>query len=63
MATKITERTENDLREEIAEKHEALRVFRFGASGGKAKNPHEGKTVRKEIARIMTELSTRAKRA
>ena len=41
------------------EKREALRVFRFEMAGSKIKNVKIGKMLRKEIARIETELSFR----
>ena len=43
----------------LGEKKEALRVFRFGLSGSKVKNLKEGMGLRREIARIMTELGGR----
>ncbi len=41
----------------LLEKRESLRAFRFGAAGSKARNVKEGANLRKEIARIMTELN------
>ncbi len=46
-----------DLNRLLTEKKEALRVFRFGSAGAKTKNVKEGRGVRKDIARIMTELA------
>ena len=57
MTKALTEKSDKNLAQELRDMRESLRVFRFGASGGKAKNPHEGQTLRKEIARILTELS------
>lgn len=51
--------SEDDLHKLATEKQEALRVFRFGVSGSKIKNVKEGSTTKKEIARILTELSLR----
>ncbi len=48
-----------DLRKLIAEKREGIRAFRFGSTGSKTKNVKLGRTLRKEIAQIMTELSMR----
>ncbi|MEK7509817.1 MAG: 50S ribosomal protein L29 [Patescibacteria group bacterium] len=48
-----------DLQKEIAEKREALRKFRFGSAGTRARNVREGRNLRKEIARMMTELNAR----
>jgi ribosomal protein L29 len=52
-------KTPQELQKMIAQKREELRVFRFGGAGGKTKNVKLGSTTRKEIARIMTELSIR----
>jgi len=48
-----------DLVKEIGEKREALRVFRFGGSGSRARNVREGRHLRREIARMLTELGSR----
>ncbi len=56
----ITTKTVSDLTKMLAEKRESLRVFRFGAAGAKTKNVREGRTVRKDIARIMTSLKTKS---
>ena len=48
-----------DLQKEIAEKREALRKFRFGEAGSRTRNVREGRTLRHDIARMETELSTR----
>lgn len=53
------DKTIQDLGKLIAEKREAVRAFRFGSTGSKTKNVKLGKTLKKEIARIMTELSLR----
>lgn len=48
-----------DLTKLLAEKREAIRMFRFGISGSKVKNLKEGANLRKDIARIMTEIRSR----
>ncbi len=53
------EKTAQDLNKLIAEKREVIRNFRFGSTGSKTKNVKLARTTRKEIARIMTELSMR----
>jgi ribosomal protein L29 len=53
----ITNKTGADLAKMLGEKREILRVFRFGGAGAKTKNVKEGKSVKKDIARIMTALS------
>jgi ribosomal protein L29 len=55
----ITIKTAPDLSKMLLEKREALRVFRFGSAGAKAKNVKEGSAIRKDIARIMTALTAK----
>ncbi|HVU75855.1 MAG TPA: 50S ribosomal protein L29 [Candidatus Paceibacterota bacterium] len=47
------------IQKEVAAKREALRSFRFGAAGSRSKNVKEGRNLRKEIARLLTELNSR----
>ncbi len=58
MAT-LKEKSIEALEKELAEKREVLRVFRFGAAGSHSRNVREGRTTRRDIARIMTEMSAR----
>lgn len=53
------DKTITDLNKLIAEKREGIRAFRFGSTGSKTKNVKLGRTLRKEVARIMTELTLR----
>ncbi|HEY1037451.1 MAG TPA: 50S ribosomal protein L29 [Candidatus Paceibacterota bacterium] len=46
-----------DLRKLLTEKKDALQSFRLGNSRSKTKNVKEGRTIRKDIARIMTSLN------
>jgi ribosomal protein L29 len=55
----LTKYSVADLHKEIAEKREALRTFRFGSAGSRSRNVREGRTLRKDIARLMTEVSAR----
>ena len=55
----ITTKTPADLVKLVAEKREALRLFRFGSAGAKAKNVREGRNIRKDIARILTALNAK----
>lgn len=48
-----------DLQKEVAEKREALRAFRFGEAGSRQRNVREGRTLRKDIARLLTEMNSR----
>jgi ribosomal protein L29 len=56
-------KTAADLMSLLGEKRTALRSFRFGSTGGKAKNVKEGKSHRREISRIMTTLSAQRNEA
>ncbi len=47
------------LQKEIAQKREELRAFRFGEAGSRSRNVRAGRTLRKEIAQLMTEVSAR----
>ena len=48
-----------ELKKTLSDKQEALRTFRFGGAGSRSRNVREGRTLRKEIARILTELRSR----
>jgi ribosomal protein L29 len=48
-----------EIQKTIADKHEALRVFRFGGAGSRTRNVREGRNLRKDIARLLTELNSR----
>ncbi|MDQ3077027.1 MAG: 50S ribosomal protein L29 [bacterium] len=50
---------EKDLQKNLANKRKALQTFRFNLSGSKTRNVKEGRGLRKEIARVLTELSSR----
>ncbi len=64
---KITKKTkdnlkgkkEGDLNKELAILQENARVIRFKAEGSKSKNVKEMATLRKQIARILTELNSK----
>ncbi|MEN9560793.1 MAG: hypothetical protein RIQ56_66 [Candidatus Parcubacteria bacterium] len=55
----IKNRSIEDLNKELNEKRENLRAFRFGGAGSRSRNVKEGRNLRKEIARILTELQKR----
>ena len=55
--TKYMGKSSDDLNKALNEKREALREFRFGEAGSKTRNVKLGNGLRKEIARIMTELN------
>lgn len=52
-------KTEKEINKLLNEKRESLRNFRFAISGSKTRNVKEGRNIRKEVARLMTELSGR----
>ncbi|MBI5469914.1 50S ribosomal protein L29 [Candidatus Kaiserbacteria bacterium] len=47
------------LKQELTTLRESLRSFRFGGAGSRARNVRQGSTIRKEIARVLTELRKR----
>lgn len=47
------------MQKSLADKRDGLRVFRFEGAGSRSRNVKAGATLRKEIARIMTELRSR----
>lgn len=48
-----------ELQKTAADKREALRAFRFGGAGSRARNVREGRELRREIAQALTELRAR----
>ena len=56
----ISSKSVETLQQDLVEKREALRVFRFGGAGSRSRNVREGRELRKDIARILTELTARA---
>lgn len=61
--TDFTKKNDADLAALLAEKREALRAFRFGEAGGRSRNVRAGRELRKDIARILTETTKRARLA
>jgi len=59
MADTIKTQSTEELLRTVAEKREALRVFRFGGAGSRVRNVREGRNVRREIAQILTEVRSR----
>ena len=55
----ITKMDVEALQKEIADKRESLRKFRFGEAGSRSRNVREGRTLRRDIARIFTEIKAR----
>jgi len=59
MSSDLKQKNDKDLRRDLASQKEALRNFRFGIAGSKTKNVKEGMNIRKNIARVFTELNSR----
>ena len=59
MATDFKKMDIAEMQKNVADKREALRIFRFESQGSRARNVREGRTLRKEIAQMLTELRAR----
>lgn len=46
-----------DQLKQLKEKREALKNFRFSVAGSQIRSVREGRNLRKEIARILTDLN------
>lgn len=55
----LQKKNEQDLAKIIVEKQEGIRTFRFALSGSKTRNVREGRALRKDVARLKTELNSR----
>ncbi|MBI2673912.1 MAG: 50S ribosomal protein L29 [Candidatus Zambryskibacteria bacterium] len=51
------DKSKQDLIKALGERREALRKLRFGSTGSKTRNVKARSGVRKDVARIMTELN------
>lgn len=50
-----------DLNRMVSDKRDALRALRFSVAGSKNRNVKEARTLRKDIARGLTEIAARNK--
>ncbi len=50
-------KTEQELKKLITEKRKQLQEFRFNASSTKSRNVKESRNIRRDVARILTELN------
>ncbi|MCX6757829.1 MAG: 50S ribosomal protein L29 [Candidatus Nomurabacteria bacterium] len=50
-----------DLQKSLSELRDTLRTLRFKAQGSKSKNVKEEATTKKQIARVMTEITAKSK--
>ncbi len=58
---KIAEKPQKELIKLLAEKKDALQVFKLGNTKSKTKNVKAGRGIRKEIAQIMTIIDSAKK--
>ncbi|MBA3788962.1 50S ribosomal protein L29 [Patescibacteria group bacterium] len=56
----LTEKNPSELTEMLSKQREELRTLRFAAAGARPKDSSAPKKARKQIARILTELHSRA---
>ncbi|HWP61238.1 MAG TPA: 50S ribosomal protein L29 [Candidatus Paceibacterota bacterium] len=59
MANELKKETPESLKKVLADKREALRLFRFEGAGSRRRNVREGRELRRDIARVLTELRAR----
>jgi ribosomal protein L29 len=52
-------KTDVELEKSLREKRKALQEFRFGSAGSRTRNVKEGHNLRRDIARVLTELNAR----
>jgi len=57
----MTTRTDAELIKILADTRETLRTERFSAAGARAKNPNHLGQMRKTVARVLTEQTSRTK--
>ena len=61
MSKDFKTKSDSDLQKTLKEKRQALLDFRFDMSGSGKRNSKDAVNLRKDIARILTELNIRAK--
>ncbi len=57
--TDYMKKEQGELVKELSEKREELRKLRFTAAGARTKDAHARAKVRKEIARVLTAMTTK----
>jgi len=55
----IKTQTTKDLQKAVTDNREALRVIRFGGAGSRSRNVRAGRMLRRETARVLTEIRAR----
>ncbi len=61
--TELQKMNDAELIKYVSEKREELRKTRFGASGSRMRDTHAIRDTRKEIARGLTEIGMRSRKA
>lgn len=59
----MSKKTDQELEKLLVDARTELRSERFAAAGARAKDPNAARTLRKTIARALTEQSVRSKKA
>lgn len=57
----LTKKSEKDLKKDLVEKRKQIREFRFNIAGSKLKDVKGSKELKRDVARILTELNARNK--
>jgi ribosomal protein L29 len=57
--TELQKKKDVELFKLLKEKQESIREFRFGVSGSTSNNTSQAQALRKDVARILTELNAR----
>ena len=56
-APDLQKKDEKELYKLLSENRDALRKFRFEISGSRTRNVKQGRAIRKDIARVLTEMN------
>ncbi|HEY4516808.1 MAG TPA: 50S ribosomal protein L29 [Candidatus Paceibacterota bacterium] len=56
----LKKETPENLKKSLTDMREQLRTFRFEGEGSRRRNVREGRNLRRDIARILTEQRTRS---
>jgi ribosomal protein L29 len=57
--SELSRKNDPELRKTLFEKRRLWHEFRFGAAGSRIRNTREGRHLRRDIARILTEIRKR----
>ena len=59
MANEIKNKSVEHITKEVSDMQEKLRTIRFGGAGSRSRNVKEGRNLRRDIARSLTEIRAR----